>query len=256
MKRPHRRRPYVKIATSVLREPWSSDQLATFVRLCCWLSDRWARDQLSWEEACSATLSRHDLAVITGRAQLAHSRRALRSLGEHVSLAISVRGDYTLIFWPKYADFQDLPGRIPGKIPQSAPAPAPAHAHASNKRRTGKKKALKSANTTTFPEAGSDEFKDLRNFTIEKLRVEAPEIDVSLIDQKLTEIRVWSFSTTPPKRRDWKEKFPGYVVKDFHRNGKNQKSHRQSSLQLSVDDALAEIGEEWNATGEHSVAGG
>ena len=122
------RKPFIRIATQLLREPWTRDEKLTLVMLACFLGDRWARDRLTAEEACRATLTRDQLHSITGRAQLVHGRRALRALGEHVSLAIRERGEFTEILWSKYAEFQELPSR--GRELQTRARPISAHAHA------------------------------------------------------------------------------------------------------------------------------
>ena len=132
------RKPFVRLETSLHREPWTRDEKMTCIELMMYLGDRWARDRLTADEACRATLTRHQLAAITGRSQLASARRSLRALSERVSLSIQVDGEFTTIFWPKFAKTQELHSR--GREletrpkPESAPAPAPAPSQA---QRTG-----------------------------------------------------------------------------------------------------------------------
>lgn len=128
------RKPFVRLQTSLHREPWTRDEKMTLCELMMFLGDRWARDRLTAKEACNATLTRHQLAAITGRSHLAPARSALRVLSERISLSISIEGEFTLISWPKFAETQELPSRgrefaIPTKAPpkpQSAPAPSQA----------------------------------------------------------------------------------------------------------------------------------
>ena len=104
----------------------------TLVMLSCFLGDRWARDRLTADEACRATLTRDQLHAITGRGQLVYARKALRSLGEHVSFTIRTLGVFTEIHWPKFAEYQELPSRgrefKARRKPESAPAPSPSPA--------------------------------------------------------------------------------------------------------------------------------
>ena len=137
------RKPWFRVPTKLFREPWPRDVKLTFVLLQAYLTDRWARDRLTAEEACRAVLSQGDLKNITGRAQLTHSRRALRVLSECIQRARSVHEECTLreledlteIYWPNFAILQALPSdsrERPGRDSAlSAPAPAPAPAEES-----------------------------------------------------------------------------------------------------------------------------
>lgn len=98
------RKRWVRIDDQILRDPWPRDVKLTGVLLRAWLNQRWARDGLTPEEACDATLSRAALAEITGRSQLAPARRALRALSEREPLSIETLGEFTRIRWPKFAE--------------------------------------------------------------------------------------------------------------------------------------------------------
>ena len=128
------RKPFIRIETSLLREPWKRDEKTTLVMLACFLGDRWARDRLTADQASRATLTPSQLHSITGRAQLVHSRRALRALGVHVTLAIRERNEFTEIHWPKFPITQELESRgreFPTRRkPESAPAQSPAQSQA------------------------------------------------------------------------------------------------------------------------------
>lgn len=128
------RKPFVRLETSLHREAWSRDEKMTLCELMMFLGDRWARDRLTAEEACKATLTRHQLAAITGRSQLKSARRSLRALSKLISISVEDCGEFTAISWPKFAKTQELESRgrelkSPTKArpkPESAPAPAPA----------------------------------------------------------------------------------------------------------------------------------
>jgi len=130
------RKRWFRVGCSILREPWTRDEKMTLVLLTAWLSDRWARDGIDDpDEACRAVLSPGAMAEITGRTQLAHARRALRALGERVSCAIQVQNEFTVIYWPKFADFQELPsgGRAKRGRDHAPSAPAPSSAPSKEK---------------------------------------------------------------------------------------------------------------------------
>ena len=120
------RKHWFRISDSILREPWTRDEKMTLVMLCAWLNQRWARDGLDPENACRATLSRAALAEITGRVQLRHALNSLRALSERISLSIRVDGEFVVIEWPKFAEFQGLASRSGEKTGQKSPPP---HTH-------------------------------------------------------------------------------------------------------------------------------
>ncbi len=129
-----KRKPYIRIARSVLHEPWPDDVKLTLLRLTCFMADRWATDQLTAEQACTAVLSRADLFKITGTSHPKWARHRLRSLGEVVSISIRSRGDFVEVYWSKLAEYQGWDARERGEPgvddapnpAQSAPSPSPA----------------------------------------------------------------------------------------------------------------------------------
>lgn len=129
-----KRKPYIRIARSILHEPWSRDVKLTHELLICHMGDRWATDQLTAVEACSAIISKADLYKITGKFRIDSARKVVRKLAESVSIDVRNDGDNTTIYWPKLAEYQgwdareraedrDDPGHTSG---QSAPSPSPA----------------------------------------------------------------------------------------------------------------------------------
>jgi len=126
------RKRWFRVADSLLREPWDRDTKATLVLLAAHLSSRWASEGLSAAEGCRAVLSRHALAEITGRVRLDKARRSIARLAHHTGIEVSLEGDNTTIFWPKFSEFQGWTtldrGRYDPSERPSSPAPAPAPA--------------------------------------------------------------------------------------------------------------------------------
>ena len=93
---------------SVLRENWDNDTLATMVRLSAHLNTCWARDGLTAEEVCGLYVSPGQLMQITGRRRLDYARLTLDKLGLVAEITTSYFGDSTLVYWPKFAEFQGM----------------------------------------------------------------------------------------------------------------------------------------------------
>ncbi len=131
------RKPYCRIETSLLREPWPDDLKLALVKLVMFMCDRWARDRLTTDEAIRATLSRAQVAEISGKHRPDVASTLLQRLADVASISIELRGDFTSIYWPKLAETQGWASRDRAisdrKRPQSAPAPAPAPAPAQKK---------------------------------------------------------------------------------------------------------------------------
>lgn len=135
------RKPFVRLETSMLREPWPHDVKGTLCLLMCIMGDRWARDRLTAEEAMEITLSPGQLSDITGRTHLRHARLMLASCARVVTLEINTEGRYTHVKWFKFPKTQELESRgrefktrrkpesAPAPSPSPSPAPAPAEEH-------------------------------------------------------------------------------------------------------------------------------
>jgi hypothetical protein len=128
-----RRKNYIRVARSVLGEPWPYEIRAACVMLQCHMANRWAIDALTAEEACTCALSWPDLFNVTGKLTRRSARQRLYTLAEHVSISIDEQPDYVTIKWPKLAEYQgwdareraengEDSGHTPG---QSAPSPSP-----------------------------------------------------------------------------------------------------------------------------------
>jgi hypothetical protein len=129
-----KRKPYVRVARSILTEPWDRESKLALVLLQCHMANRWATDQLTAEEACHTVLAGGVLGDITGSSHKKWARHRIDVLGELVSMSVTHRGDFTEIYWPKLAEYQGWDARERaedgddlGSTPdQSAPAPSPA----------------------------------------------------------------------------------------------------------------------------------
>jgi hypothetical protein len=127
------RKPYCKIETSLLREPWPDDVKLALVRLVMLMCDRWARDRImDPDEACRITLSRAQIAEVSGKHRPDVARTLLERLANVASISLELRGDFASIYWPKLAETQGWASHSRAKkarrLPVSAPAPAPAPA--------------------------------------------------------------------------------------------------------------------------------
>lgn len=128
----HRKR-WFKVADSVAVEPWSNDQLATFIRLCAYLNTRWARDGLRGGDAGRAQLSRANVMAISGKRRLDVAQTLLSSLADVASMSVEHQANVTLIEWRKYPIFQGYESQLgaeletvtPLAVPPPTPAPAP-----------------------------------------------------------------------------------------------------------------------------------
>ncbi len=128
-----RRKPYIHIARSILNEPWEPKVKLTCVLLQCLMADRWATDQLTADEASRIVLSPPDLMRATSAGTLRHARATLAALADKVSISVAYRNEYTLVEWPKFAEYQgwiareeaDARAAATRAAPQSAPSASP-----------------------------------------------------------------------------------------------------------------------------------
>lgn len=123
------RKHWFRVHSGILREPWTRDLKMTLVLLSAELAERWARDGLSADDACHATLSCGDLHRITGRSRSVNAELTLRSLGELAGITIERLGAFVTIHWPNWAEYQGLRSlESPRNRPElalSAPSPSP-----------------------------------------------------------------------------------------------------------------------------------
>lgn len=148
------RKRYFRVADSILREPWDRDTKLTLVLLMAYLNTRWARDGVPDEEAGRALLCRADVAAITGRLRPDIALKSLRSLAEVVSMTVESRGEFTLIDWPKFAEFQEYASRSRGsQKPNESPLQSESESESiSNPQKEEKKKTPPAPRSCVCPE--------------------------------------------------------------------------------------------------------
>lgn len=119
-------RRWFRVADSVLRERWTNDETALFLRLLAHLNTRRIRDDLSPEEAVQVLLGPAELAHLAGCQSVVRARRTLGGLAVHLGLTWSARGSDTLVVWPKVAETQGWhhPSSTP-QVPSPIPTPIP-----------------------------------------------------------------------------------------------------------------------------------
>ena len=107
------RRSYVRVADSVLREPWGDRTLATLVRLMAFLNTRWARDRLTAEEAGDAFLRPQEMILVAGVTHVTRARKLLLALPEksrigtlEVTPEIQGRVRGVRVRWSKFPEYQ------------------------------------------------------------------------------------------------------------------------------------------------------
>lgn len=128
-----RRKRYFKVADKVLRKAWSNDELASLVRLMAYLNQRWARDDIPHDEAGYAEIGINDLMTICGKRRPDVARTSAERWINVAEISVQHRGDVTVIFWPKFSEFQDFRSRSRGDDdPYNVPS-ASASDSASNK---------------------------------------------------------------------------------------------------------------------------
>jgi hypothetical protein len=97
---------WVRIFTGdVLRTSISDAANLARVRLAAWLMDRSARDYLSPEEACQATLKKADLLLITGKSRRSKQFEILGEFASYERINLVACGDYVAIDWPNFVKF-------------------------------------------------------------------------------------------------------------------------------------------------------
>lgn len=130
------RRSYVRIADSVIREPWDDATLADLVRLAAFLNTRWARDRLLADEAGDAFLRPQEIMLVTNTTHPTRARQRLLRLPERSgALTLSVAEEVACgvtgvrVRWPEFVEFQGYRDRdVPeprGNLGAKRPPPHP-----------------------------------------------------------------------------------------------------------------------------------
>ena len=110
------RRRFFRVADAVLREEWDQAQRATFVGLAAWFNQRRARDLRDPLDAQRGTIPPGDLLTITLEETLDAARATLARLVDRLDLTVEERGAFTVVEWPKLANFQGWEIPEPGLV--------------------------------------------------------------------------------------------------------------------------------------------
>jgi hypothetical protein len=102
------RRSWFKVASSIYREPWDPDEKLCLVLLSAYLNDRWARDGLTADQACEATLDLGAMFSVTGKKRADSALRVLEQLANRITLSVHYEDGRCSIKWPKFAEFQGM----------------------------------------------------------------------------------------------------------------------------------------------------
>src|SRR5262245_30637917 len=112
---------YLRISDLVIDEDWSNDTAATFLRLLCWMRQRWAGERLTAEQAVEACIGAADAMRITGcrREHVALQRLSRWPLEAGLTTASAsletIKGvSRVRLRWPKVAEFQGWASLDPG----------------------------------------------------------------------------------------------------------------------------------------------
>lgn len=147
------RKRWFKVGDKILREDWTAEQRSTFLGLLAWFNMRRQRDGHEGPQAQEASIPPGDLLTITLRDNLDEARDALSRIAKRHQLSIKSRGRFTVVRWPKLAEFQgwDTPasgpepagiGAAPGpraarELPSPTPTPTPGSDTEEEERPTG-----------------------------------------------------------------------------------------------------------------------
>lgn len=113
------RKHWFRVEDSIRGQGWDNDELAMAVRLMALLNTQWARNGIrDPDKACRITLSPGALADCAGCQSVVRARSVLRRLSMRSRLTFDESGADTSIYWPKYAEVQEL--RTP-RMPESSP---------------------------------------------------------------------------------------------------------------------------------------
>jgi len=97
------RKRFAVIETTILREPWPDEIKLTLVLLTLHMSERWAAEKLSSDQATRCRLSPGDALNVTSATSLEGARDRLRSLAQLVKMSVKISGNLTEIRWKKIA---------------------------------------------------------------------------------------------------------------------------------------------------------
>jgi len=118
------RKHWTRVADSLGQDGTPNDVIATYVRFSAYLNTRWARGGLSADEAIEGVLTPAQAMQITGRSTPRRALRLLDDFAVRFDAAVQRQRGGIRYAWPKWAEFQNLPGWTG---PGSGRKPAPPH---------------------------------------------------------------------------------------------------------------------------------
>jgi hypothetical protein len=141
------RQRFFPVHTRLYRESWPREQKLALVMLGLLMTDRWAADRLTDEQATRARLSSADLLEITGCGP-EEAVKLLRSISRDVSLRVkALANGYCEVQWPKF--LESLRSRNPynaRELPPNYPQNAPSSSSSSTKKKNEEKRKTKKKN--------------------------------------------------------------------------------------------------------------
>lgn len=226
------RKRYFRVADSILREPWDRNTKLTLVLLMAYLNTRWARDGVDDKDAGRALLSQGDIAHITGYFRPDIARKSLERLAEVVSMSVERSGEFTLVNWPKFAEFQEYASRTRGSE-KSNESPLQSESESESESRRGRKQEAPSAPPAPrAPRARSPRSKtpcpdQLEPEQREAIRAwaERETIDLSSLDSEWSAMRDHWISRGeqradwPATFRTWLRNARRFAARDRNRDG-------------------------------------
>lgn len=234
------RRKYFHVADSVADEPWSNDDLAALVRLMARMNTRWARNNLTPEEACRIRLGPTEVMAISGKRRADVAATSLRRLADVASMSVRLDGHIVEIEWPNFAEYQGFAARARPQRRPSASVTASVTATASAEE--------KKAPATPTPSASRSKGKsacpsELDPEAKERIRRWASENGVPVEHLGRAWAAFFDWAKSESKRKaDWEAAFrnalrSGWVLPGRNGGGPDGESPAQARVRRTIEAA-------------------
>ncbi len=225
------RKKWFRVADSLTQKPLSNDELATLIRLMGQLNQRWARDGLTADEACSILLRPGDLMACTGSGTLVRARSIARGLAIVVQCTVDEDGVNTLIKLPKWASFQRLPSESGAISGQKLPPPQDARRKTQDAPAKRKSVRAKRAPACVCPEALSpDDRERVRAWASEQ----TPPIEAAHLGPAWLVLRDWAIGQDH-RRVDWVAVFRNALTDGWALKGSGPSGDKLSPAQAKAE---------------------
>lgn len=256
------RRRFFPLYTSLYREPWPREWKLALAMLGMLMTDRWAGDRLTDEQATRARLSEADLLEVTGCPDASQATRMLRGISREVSFKIKrFRNGYCEIHWPKFLN--SLVSRRPlGAQPTPAQCPADPPSSTSTSTSTKKKREPKhsesSVGAAQFPDAlqFAEDFRVALELANPDFKAPTPSAFAGWVTQarllieergleRAREVARWLFDKSAPSKDaefwrgvifgvpKFREKFDQLAAKQRSHNGRSPSTAGTSTSDLA-----------------------